>query len=145
MQPFVYDKAKYHDESVRELGLPDAHATNHTVFFLRWLIERSLVSDSFATDGADILGAFRRGDISLHQLYEWWDCCLIDDMLSKEGNAFARAYFDFDHGQYLTDYARVLQGSLPSEFHVVYSEENYQAIRPVIDARFETWRSTSRP
>lgn len=62
MQPYVYAKAKYHDESVQGFGLPAEHAGNHTVFFLRWLFERGLTSESFATDGAAPLAAFRGGD-----------------------------------------------------------------------------------
>jgi hypothetical protein len=145
MPPVVYDKAKYHDDTIQELGLPEEHAANHTVFFLRWLVEHSLMSELFETEGTQVLAAFRAGEASIHRLYEWWDNCLIDDMLSDEGNSFAQAYFDFERGQYLKDYARVLQRTLPSEFHVPYSEENYQAIRVVIDRRYEEWRSASRP
>ena len=145
MPSFVYDKAKYHDETIEEFGLPEEHAANHTVFFLRWLIERRLMSALFQTDGADIVRAFRAGDASIHAVYDWWDRCLIDDMLSDEGNAFAQSYFSFESGSYLKDYARTLQRDLPSEFHVPFTEQNYEAIRAVIDQRFADWRRTSRP
>jgi hypothetical protein len=79
----------------------------------------------------------------MYALYEWWDNCLVSDMLSTEGDAFARAYFDFDHGQYLADYARVLQRRLPSEFHVLFTDENYKTIGAVIDRRFAAWRPVS--
>ena len=144
MQPFVYDKAKYHDETIEEFGLPEEHAANHTAFFLRWLIERRLMSVLFETDGADIVRAFRAGDASIHAVYDWWDRCLVDDMLSDEGNAFAQRYFNLDSGTYLKDYARILQGDLPSEFHVPFTEQNYQAIRAVIDQRYDDWRRGSR-
>ena len=65
----------------------------------------------------------------------------MSDMLSPVGNAFALAYFDFDHGSYLTDYSRVLQKQLPSEFHVAFTESNYLAIRDVIEERFAVWRA----
>ena len=144
MSPHVYDKTKYHDDTVEELGLPEEHAANHTAFFLRWLIERSLVSELFETEGADILAPFRDGQASIHDVYEWWDGCLVDDMLSDEGNAFARSYFDFDRGDYMQDYARVLQRDLPTEFHVPYTEENYQAIRAVIEDRYAAWQRSPR-
>ena len=145
MQRVVYDKAEYHDETVEELELSEEHAANHTVFFLRWLIERSFVSAFFQNEGADIVRAFRAGEASIHDVYDWWDRCLISDMLSDEGNAFAQAYFDFERGEYLQDYARVLQGDLPSQFHVPYTEQNYQAMRAVIDARYAAWKASSRP
>lgn len=144
MQPVVYDKAKYHDDTVEEFGLPEEHAANHTVFFLRWLIEHSLVSSFFQTESADVLDAFRAGKASIHDVYEWWDRCLISDMLSDEGNAFAQAYFDFERGEYLRDYAQVLQRDLPSEFHVAYTEQNYQSMRAVIDARYAAWQANAR-
>ena len=54
MQPVVYDKAKYHDDTIEELGLPEEHASNHAVFFLRWLIDHSLVSSFFLSESADM-------------------------------------------------------------------------------------------
>ena len=48
--PHVYDKAKYHDETIEQHGLPEEHAANHTVVFLRWLIENDLMGESFITE-----------------------------------------------------------------------------------------------
>lgn len=140
--PFVYDKAKYHFESVEKAGLPEAHAYHHTAFFFRWLIEKNLMSEFFISECSEPLQALKSGESSVIDIYEWWDCCLISDMLSDQGNAFARSYFDFDHGQYLSDYAKVLQKELPSEFHVEYTEANYQAIKPVIDSRYGQWHNS---
>ncbi len=137
--PHVYDKAKYHHETIEQLGLSQKHAANHTVFFLRWLIEQDLMAKSFVEE-EEILEKFRAGSSSIHKVYEWWDCCLTDDMLSEEGNKFARHYFDFDNGKYLQDYIETLQGSLPSEFHIDYTEENYQRMKEVIDRRYKEWK-----
>jgi hypothetical protein len=98
----------------------------------------------FETDGAEIVRAFRAGSVTIHALYEWWDRCLVDDMLSDEGNAFAKNYFDFERGSYLKDYALTLQRDLESEFHVPFTEQNYQAIRVVIDQRYGDWQRASR-
>ena len=62
-------------------------------------------------------------------------------MLSDEGNAFAMYYFDFDRGRYMQDYTSALQGNLPSEYHIKYSEENYQKLRTVIDDRYAEWKN----
>src|SRR5688572_15876770 len=102
--PHVYDKAKYHYETIEEFGLSEEHADNHTVVFLRWLIEHDLISKAFVENSGDMLEKFRAGKASIHELYEWWDCCLIEDMLSEEGNKFAMHYFDFDKGMFLQDY-----------------------------------------
>lgn len=140
--PHVYDKAKFHVESIGELGLPDEHAENHTVFFLRWLIENNLMSDEFMTESVDVLARYREGRASIHDVYRSWDTCLIDDMLSERGNAFAMDYFDFNRGSYLADYSQALQKSLPSELHVAYSEENYRVLRERIDERYRRWSAS---
>lgn len=140
--PHVYDKAKYHYETVEEHGLSEEHADNHTVVFLRWLIENRLMSDFFEKGAEGILRQFRAGEVSVHKVYGWWDHCLVDDMLSKDGNAFAMHYFDFEQGRYLQDYTATLQGHLPSEFHIDFTEDNYQKMRQVIDRRYEEWKSS---
>ena len=140
--PHVYDKAKYHFDSIEQHGLSEEHAMNHTVFFLRWLIENDLMSKEFVEESSGLLENFRTGRSTIHDIYESWDCCLIDDMLSDEGNEFAMHYFDFDTGKYLEDYIETLQGDLPSEFHIQYSEENYQRMKQLIDQRYKAWKSS---
>ena len=90
---YAYDKAKYHYESVEQQGLSEDHAANHTVFFLRWLIEHDLMSELFISESGAMLQDFREGSATIHEVYQSWDCCLVDDMLSEEGNAFAKSYF----------------------------------------------------
>ena len=43
----AYDKAKYHDESCDEFGLPARNASLLDVFFFSWLIQRGLTSTDF--------------------------------------------------------------------------------------------------
>ena len=136
---YAYDKAKYHYESVEQLGLPIEHADHHTLFFLRWLIENDMMSEEFNETSKDVMDRFRHGKATMYDIYEWWDTCLLDIMLSARGNAFAIDYFDFEKGRYMDDYAEVLVQSLPSEFHVKYTEENYQLLRERIDRRYLDW------
>lgn len=142
--PHVYDKAKYHYETINQHGLSEEHAANHTVVFLRWLIEHQMMSDFFEQEAEGVLRQFRAGEVQIYRVYEWWDCCLVDDMLSDEGNAFAMHYFDFDRGRYIHDYIATLQDGLPSEFHVDYTEDAYQKMRQVIDHRYEEWKRPKR-
>lgn len=143
--PHVYDKAKYHSESVENAGLPEEHTSNHAVPILRWLIENNLMSEFFLAEGGDALAKFKSGDLTIHGLYNWWDACLVSDMLSDEGNAFAMHYFDYERGKYISDYISALQGNLPSEFHVQYSDENYTKLRKIIDRRYADWKKTTKP
>lgn len=138
--PHVYDKSKYHLESVENEGLPEEHASNHIVVMLRWLIENDLLDASFAEDQRAQLDRHRAGELSIHELFvDWWDGCLASDMLSDAGNAFAMKYFDYEKGSYLRDYVAVLGGSAPSEFHVEYTEPNYAKMKVVIDQHYRDW------
>jgi hypothetical protein len=142
--PEVYDKAKYHDESVRQHGLSEEHAANHTVVFLRWLIEHRMISQLFEQEDSEILRKFRSGEATIYEVYEWYDRCLIDVMLSEEGNAFAMHYFDFEHGKYGNDYCGALQHKLPTLFHIDYNEANYQTMKRIIDRRYKEWKRPKR-
>ncbi|MHC4982234.1 MAG: DUF7832 domain-containing protein [Planctomycetota bacterium] len=141
--PVVYDKGKYHGDAVEKYGLPESHAYHHTLYFFRWLIEHDLMSDFFWSETE----SFEPGGVTnqaVLQTYEWWDCCLADDMLSDEGNAFSQYYFDFDKGRYLSDYMGLLQGDLPSEYHIPLTEESYQRLKTVIDRRYDEWKAQTK-
>lgn len=135
----VYDKAKYHHESIEEFGLPLDHACNHTTFFLSWLVKSNLTSDLFESGENNPVHQYRQGKMSINDLYAYWDCCLSSDMLNDAGNAFARDYFDFHNGHYLYDYEKYLLRDLPSTFHVPYTEENEKIIHAVFDKRYKDW------
>jgi hypothetical protein len=141
----VYDKAKYHYEAIEKFGLSEDHASNHIAPMLRWLVENDMMSEFFVTDCADELARFRAGELSIHELYGRWGHCIISDMLSEKGNAFAMHYFDFEQGAYLKDYRATLLGSLPSELHIEYSEENYAKLKPLMDAAFARWSEAKKP
>ena len=143
--PVVYDKAKYHRESVELAGLDEVQAEVHTAFFLGWLIDNDLVSDEMRSECPDLLAEYKLRKKTAIDVYGFWDCCLVDDMLSDDGNAFAQSYFDFARGQYLADYADTLLNELPSEFHVPYTWENYAIIGERIDRRYAEWRKSQKP
>lgn len=98
------------------------------------------MSEFFESESITPLKEYREQRLTINQLYEWWDCCLLSDMLNDEGNAFAIEYFDFDKGAYLGDYVKYLQKSLPSEFHVPYTIGNEAIIHAIIDKRFQEWK-----
>jgi len=141
---FVYDKAKYHIESVEKFKLPDEHAYNHTTFFMSWLVQNRLMSEWFEEECRSEVASYRDGKISINQLYEYWDTCLISEMLSPEGNAFANDYFNFDRGAYLKDYSKHLQRDLPSEFHVPYTSTNETIAHRFISERYQTWKESRK-
>ena len=143
--PVVYDKGKYHLETVENYGLPESHAYHHTLYFFRWLIEHDLMSEWFRSETKPFEATNVTNEAIL-QIFEWWDCCLVDDMLSEEGNAFALHYFDFEKGRYLSDYMGLLQGNLPSEYHIPLTEGNCQRLKKTVERRYADWKNpTPRP
>jgi len=139
--PIVYDKAKYHFESIEENGLPEIHAYIHTGMFLGWLIESNLIDDEFLEDFGEDIPRLKRREITSPELFSLWDGALVDDMLNEEGNKFTQFYFDFENGQYINDYENNLANDLPSIFHVQDTWENYEKARKFINIRYNQWKS----
>ena len=139
----VYDKAKYHLDTVQESGLEEEQSAVHTAFFLGWLMDNGLCSEEFVEDSRDDIAAYRRREKTALEVYGLWDYCLIDDMLSDEGNAFAQSYFDFSTGKYIDDYVELLARKLPSEFHVPYTWKNQRRISHRISKRYSEWKAAA--
>ena len=137
---YVYDKAKYHVASLDE-GLPASRVFVPTGLFLLWLTERGLVSDFFRAESEDWWDDIKARAVEPWELYEGWDGSLVDDMLSDEGNAFARRYYDYDQGGvYNGDFEEILAADLPSLFHVEGTWADYDQLVPRMDARLNAWR-----
>lgn len=142
-QPIVYDKAKWHYDGEYPSDLDQSHAFIHSGLFLGWVVERDLLDPEFLKDigGPDgEIEKFKSRQITAPKLFELCDGALVDDMLNEEANAFARSYFDFQTGQYLQDYDRLLSHGLPSMYHVEDTWENYDLIKKQIDKRFAEWK-----
>ena len=138
--PHVYDKAKYHYGSDCPTSLPEEKSFVPTGMFFGWLVEHRMVKEEYDPNTADFVA--RR--ITGPKLYEAGDGCLIDEMLTDEGNRFAMAYFDFERGKYLADYQELLVKGLPSPYHVADTWENYDLIKKRIDERHVAWKTQQR-
>lgn len=136
----IYDKAKYHYGGDYPDDLPDEQAFVHTGLYLGWIIDRDLYSEEFREGTADLIAAFKAREVTGPEVYEFWDGCLIDTMLSAEGNAFSQDYFDFDRGKYLADYEELLLGDLPTLYHVANTWEHYERLRERLDRRYAEWQ-----
>lgn len=140
-EPKVYDKAKWHDVTVAGYGLPHVHASHHIVFFFRWCIEQDFISEWLRDEWPADYAAVREGRLSALDYFNQLDRCLIDDMLTDEGNAFAAAYFDYNAGCYIDDLIATLKGSLPSEYHIPFNEDTYGRMKALMDRRYASWKA----
>ena len=137
--PTVYDQAEYHYDGDFPKGLPRRHAFVHTGMFVAWLIEHDLI----ATDFLEETQGFKERKVTGAQVYKKWDGTLTSDVLTDEGNAFARYYYNGEEGKgglYFEDYEAALVDDLPGLYHVKDTWENYDTIKKKIDQRYEAWK-----
>jgi hypothetical protein len=140
VEPYVYDKAKYHYGGNYPEDLPEEQAFVHTGMFLGWIVDNDLYSDWFKEEMEGYITAFKAREMTGAKVYEECDGALVDDMLNEEGNAFAQAYFDFEKGKYIYDYEELLARGLSSTYHVEDTWENYEIIARRISDRYLEWK-----
>jgi hypothetical protein len=136
---YVFDKAKYHDNSIEQLGLDEEQAFVHTGLFFAWLVNNGLMSDFFIQEAGSEIEKLKHRKISPSTIYMNWDGVLLGEMLNSKGFNFAMNYFDFDKGTYIKDYENVFSVNAEQFFTVKDNWDNYDKVRPVIDAAYENW------
>jgi hypothetical protein len=139
--PVVYDKAKYHFETIEEHNLDEIHAYIHTGLYLGWLIENELLDPEFVEDFGEDIPKFLNRELTAPELFSLWDGALVDDMLNELGNKFSRYYFDFEKGKYIGDYINTVAKGLPTEFHVKDTWENYEIVKKFVNQRYNEWKN----
>jgi len=132
----VYDKAKYHDESVLLEQLAADQAYVHIGYFLGWLVDQELYSEEFLEDFEEEIEDFKARKLLSSQFFKKAAGVLASDMLNEEGNAFAASKYD----SYLSDYLYVLnQEDAESVYHVPDTWENYELISSELDIVYQMW------
>jgi hypothetical protein len=143
-ESYVFDKAKYHFESIKEADLDEEQAYIHTGMFLAWIVKNNLFSEFFMEESQNEIELTKSEKIPPSELYMNWDGVLIGELLNKIGFNFAIEYFDFDNGEYVNDYEMILASDDPDMFRVKNNWENYHKLAKVIDERFEKWNKNHK-
>ena len=139
-QPVVYDKAKYHYEGEYPEDLLDSQAFVHTGMYVGWLLDHEMILDEFLEFSEKSIAKFRKRKLSPVSIYQEWDGCLIDDMLTPAGNEFSSYYFDLETGRYFRDYEALLARDLPTLYHPKFTWDAYDRVCEMIDARYAEWK-----
>jgi hypothetical protein len=147
----VFDKAKWHtDAKNAPTDIPHVNGGTHIAFFWRWCVEKGFYHKEIKDDFADEIQLAKSGNLDFR---EWFvngmDGVLSTEVLNTKGNQFACAYyvsqkakFAKAFGFYLQDYADWVSKNAGDEdfdnayFYIENSEENYQAVKSMIDRRY---------
>jgi hypothetical protein len=139
---YVFDKAKYHFESVELDNLSDSQAFVHTAFFIVWCVEQDLINDQFKQKFKNQIDKMKSRQVSPTKLYQDMDGVFIGGILTLEGYNFAMKYFHFSNGQYLKDYEKLksLTRKSKSIYWVEDSWTNYEIVRELLDKKYSKWK-----
>ena len=139
---YVFDKAKYHIESVESDKLQDSQAFVHTAFFIVWCIEKELINDQFKQQFKNQIEKIKSKQVSPTKLYQDMDGVFIGGILTLEGYNFAMKYFHLSNGQYLKDYEKL--NFLTRKNKSIYGVEdnwlNYEIVRELLDKKYSKWK-----
>ena len=86
---YVFDKAKFHDSTVEQLGLDEEQSFVHTGLFFAWLVNNGHMSDFFVDETGDEIEKLKERKISPSTIYINWDGVLLGEMLNDTGFNFA--------------------------------------------------------
>ena len=136
-----YDDASWHSGGKFPKDLPPEAGATHTGMFLAWALLNGLAGENF-TDTPGETGKLASRAVTPGRFFlEACDGKFTDEDLSDEGNAFARAYFDFEKGAYLGDYEETLAQDVPELYYVKDSWENFDRLKPLLDRRYAEWKA----
>ncbi|MEM9494780.1 MAG: hypothetical protein AAGA09_02160 [Pseudomonadota bacterium] len=139
-----YDDADWHYGGDFPDDVPIENASVHIGFYLSWAARRELLS-AFTKEeaGADLHKVLKRENSPIH-LIDLWDGKFLDDMLSDEGNRFSKTYYGSPDATYLRDFTETFEKAGMEIYRIDPSWENYDKIEPVLDRRYQEWRSQAK-
>lgn len=137
-----YDDASWHYGQIYPDDIGPEAAATHIGMFLTWALLTGLGANFHVEDCPDNIPLLERRKITPGRfLIDYCDEKLTAEDLNEEGNAFAVDYYNSDgEGSYLDDYEVKLGLELPTLYHVKDNWENFDQVKPLIDARFADWR-----
>jgi len=133
----VYDKAQWHyggDEYPEDLA--DSHAFTHGGFLLAWLLENSLLSESFLNQNAEAVKDFASGGITPGEFAMRTGGILSSDMLTTRGDNFAEDYID---EFYLEDYELLFEDDCDHIYKVTDNKQNCKRVFELLTEAYTEW------
>jgi hypothetical protein len=140
-----YDRMDWHYGGDYPKHLPIENAGTHIGMFLAWIINNNLYSDMHRYESNDsIQKVLRKEWTGRDFLINTCDEKFWQDCMNDVGNAFTRYYYANEQekpNSFLDDYVGVFGDSVDSLYEAENTWENYEKLRPVVDKRYEAWRT----
>ena len=139
-----YDDASWHYGGTFPADLPDVAGATHIGMFVAWALLSGLGGEIHTEECPEGLDQLRDRVLTPGLFfYRVCDGKFTDEDLNEEGNRFANAYFDLEKGGYLADYGETLGEEGRDLYYVADTWENFERLKPVLDARFSTWKNSN--
>jgi hypothetical protein len=137
-----YDDASWHSGGDFPGDLPSEAAATHTGMFLAWALLSGKDGDLHSEGSPAPIEKLRTHSVTPGEYFlSECDGKFTDEDLNNEGNAFAADYYALETGQFLRDYEATLGAELPTLYHIADSWQNFDKLKPILDRRFQNWRS----
>jgi hypothetical protein len=140
-----YDDASWHygaDNFPKELA--EESAATHTGMFVVWALLSGLAGPIHVEDFPEHVPKLKNRSVSPAAFFlRSCDGKFTDEDLNEVGNRFTANYFDFENGQYLTDYATVLGEDDLDLYYVADTWDNFDRLKPVLDKRYADWKAAN--
>lgn len=121
-------------------NLPQENGGTHIGMFLTWIIDNDLIGEMPREDSHEALQkVLNRQMTGRDFLIQECDEKFWAEDLNEKGYAFTKYYYESD--KYIEDYSEVLAAGVESIYEVENSSDNYNKLKPVIDKRYEEWKS----
>lgn len=161
--PELMDDAEWHLKDLRGKNLPvdEIAAYGHMAIYLRWTIERGLMSTDFTRKYGNVIKEVLEGETT--DLREFvrdeLGGRLLHTLFDETGDGFAWSYYDYSdpdepfypsdvdaHAVRLFGAARCNSDEFGHEAYlfIPFDENYYQAMRETLDRRFNSWAQKQR-
>ena len=141
-----YDDASWHYGGDFPDDLKEDAGSTHIGLFVAWALLSDLGGSIHIDDFPDDILSLKQRRVTPAQFFQTsCDEKFWDEDLNEEGNDFATFYYEIGGGLYIGDYGETLGANLPSLYHVEDTWENFDKLKPIIDARYVDWKKSKSP
>ena len=130
-----YDDASWHHGDDFPKDLPPEAGATHTGMFL------ALAGELHLEDSPEGIAALRERSTTPGAFFmRFCDGKFTDEDLSEARNLFASKYFNFETGNYLSDYCAAVGINIHRIYYAPDTWENFDRLKPVLEKRYAEWK-----